>query len=388
MQASSVQVDVVVVGAGLMGAATAWAASRAGLQVQVFEQFQPGSDRGSSHGSARIVRRAYADSFYTRLSGRTFELWRELEAESGTQVLRMLGGLDFGSTRDIRSVASGLAEVGAVHEALSAADAEQRWPGMRFDGEVVYHAEAGTLDPERAIAAMLDCAARRGAVLRSGLRVSGVRPAAGAGAGVEVELADGSRVRAGQAVVAAGAWAAGILTGALGDLVSLPPLRVTQQQLFHFPRLEPSAAPWPSVIHQWQGHGWYNLAGGRDGGPGDDRKVAEHGFGTPTSAEDRDGVVNADSRARVVDYVRRWLPGLDPTPRFEGTCLYTTSPSEDFVIDRVGPVVVCSPCSGHGAKFAPLVGELCTGLLTGSAGVPDRFRLASHARGVRSSVSL
>ena len=87
------------------------------------------------------------------------------------------------------------------------------------------------------------------------------------------------------------------------------------------------------------------------------------------------------ARQRVVEYVRRWLPGLEPTPRGETTCLYTSTPSEDFIIDRVGPLVVCSPCSGHGAKFAPLIGELVAGLVTGSAGVPDRFRLAAHATG-------
>jgi sarcosine oxidase len=376
--------DVVVVGAGLMGAATAWAASRAGLAVHLVEQFAPGHTRGSSHGSARIVRRAYADPFYTRLSGRTYELWRELENESGVPLLRILGGIDFGSTRDVRAVTGGLAEVGAEYEVLAAAEAEREWPGMRFDGEVVYHPEAGTLDPDRTVTAMLDGARRRGAVIRHGVRAAAVRLLGSDDRQARVDLSDGSSVTARHVVVAAGAWAADLLAG----LVPLPPLAVTQQQIFHFPRLDPGAAPWPSVIHQWDGHGWYHLAGGRDGGAGDDRKIGEHGFGTPSTAATRDGVVNPASRARVVDYVRTWLPGLSPQPSSEATCLYTTTPSEDFVVDKVGALVVCSPCSGHGAKFAPLVGELCTGLVTGSADVPDRFRLSEHARGVTRSVSL
>jgi sarcosine oxidase len=90
-----------------------------------------------------------------------------------------------------------------------------------------------------------------------------------------------------------------------------------------------------------------------------------------------------------VEYVRRWLPGLDPTPRNEATCLYTQTPSEDFLLDRVGDLVVCSPCSGHGAKFAPLVGELVAGLVVGDASaVPDRFTLAAHLSGRVGSVSL
>src|SRR5439155_23695782 len=97
-----------------------------------------------------------------------------------------------------------------------------------------------------------------------------------------------------------------------------------------------------------------------------DRKIGEHDAGVECTAADRDGVVDAASRARAIEYVRRWLPGLDPTPRNEVTCLYTETPSEDFLIDRVDDLVVCSPCSGHGAKFAPLVGELVADLVTGA----------------------
>jgi sarcosine oxidase len=377
-------VDVVVVGAGLMGAATAWAATRAGLQVHVVEQFEPGHDRGSSHGSARIIRRAYADPFYTRLSGRAFELWREVERESETPLLRILGGLDFGSTRDVTAVAAGLTEVGAAHELLEPTEAERRWPGMRFDGPVVYHAEAGTLDAERAVAAMIECARRRGAEIRYGVAVRAVRPLGDGRAGARVDLVDGSRLVARQVVIAAGAWVPDLLDG----LVPMPPLRVTQQQIFHFPRLDTSVAPWPSVIHQLDGHGIYHLAGGRDGGTRNDRKIGEHDFGRRTTADTRDGVVDPSSRDRVVDYVQRWLPGLEPRPRSAGTCLYTSTASEDFIVDRVGPFVVCSPCSGHGAKFAPLIGELCAGLVTGSGEVPERFRLRAHAQPTRSAVSL
>jgi sarcosine oxidase len=164
----------------------------------------------------------------------------------------------------------------------------------------------------------------------------------------------------------------------LGGQLNLPPLTVTQQQVFHFPRRDEAAAPWPSVIHQ-DAIEVYHLPGGRDGGSGDARKVAEHTHGAATTAESRDGVVDAGARERIVRYVSEWLPGLVPIPQGEATCLYTTSPSEDFLLDRVGPIVVCSPCSGHGAKFAPLIGEMVAGLVTGDRPVPDRFRLAAHA---------
>src|SRR6476469_5886518 len=135
----SAERPVVIVGAGLMGAAAAWALTRRGVPVTVLEQFGVGHDRGSSHGSSRIVRRAYGDALYVSLTGKAFELWREVELRSDQNLLRILGGLDFGSQRDPRRVASDLAAAGVEYELLPAAQAQARWPGMRFDGEVVYH---------------------------------------------------------------------------------------------------------------------------------------------------------------------------------------------------------------------------------------------------------
>jgi glycine/D-amino acid oxidase-like deaminating enzyme len=368
---------VVIIGAGLAGAACAWSLSRRSVPVVVVEQFAPGHRLGSSHGSARIVRRAYGDALYVALTGRAFELWDEVEAGSATPLLRMLGGLDFGVRRDVPTVAALLAEAAVPHEVLAASEASARWPGMVFEGDVVFHAQAGTLDADAAVGALLAEAVRLGAVVRHSTPAVSV-------SGNRVMLADGTSLGARRVVVAAGGWVAPLLSG----VVSLPPLRVTRQQVFHFPRVDPSAPPWPSVIHEPDANPVYHLAGGRDGGSADDRKIGEHGGGTETAAGADPGVVDPVARARVIEYVRRWLPGLDPTPSSETTCLYTATPSEDFLIDRVDDLVVCSPCSGHGAKFAPLVGELVADLVTGTGTVPDRFRLAAHAAGASRSVSL
>jgi sarcosine oxidase len=370
---------VVIVGAGLAGAASAEALSRRDVPVVVLEQFSTGHKLGSSHGSARIVRRGYGDELYVRLTGRAFELWREVEQFSGATILRMLGGLDFGERRDVPKVAALLQEAGVPHEVLPASEASARWPGMAFTGDVVYHPQGGTMDADRAVEALLSLAVGRGAQVR-------FETAAVSIARDRVELAEGSSIAARCVVVAAGGWLEPLLAGA----VELPPLRVTQQQVFHFPRFDPSLPPWPSVIHEPEGHAVYHLAGGRDGGAGDDRKIGEHDAGEVTTAAGRSGVVDAASRARLIEYVRRWLPGLDPTPRSEITCLYTETPSEDFLLDRVGDLVLCSPCSGHGAKFAPLIGELVADLVLGEGDVPERFRLAAHLAGTaaRGGVSL
>jgi sarcosine oxidase len=369
---------VVIIGAGLAGAAAAWSLARRGRPVVVLEQFRPGHSAGSSHGSARIVRRGYRDALYTSLTGEAFELWRTLEMSSGSTLLRMLGGIDFGARRDVAAVASHLAANGVPHEVLPAAEAQARWPGMVFDTDVVYHAQAGTLDSAAAVTAMLEAAVRHGAVVRYETAVAALRPPAA------VQLADGSSLAASCVVVAAGGWVGPLLDG----LVLLPALQVTQQQIFHFPRRDLSAPPWPSVIHEDELR-IYHLAGGRDGGAGDDRKIGDHDGGHETTAATRDGVVDPGSRDRVARYVERYLPGLDPTPRSEATCLYTDTPTEDFVLDRVGDIVVCSPCSGHGAKFAPLIGEYVASLVIGEGAVlPERFRLAAHAAGRSGSASL
>lgn len=367
--------DVVVVGAGLMGSATAWAATRRGLSVVVLEQFEIGNTHGSSHGSARIVRRAYPDPVYARLTGEALELWRELELDSRVPLLRLVGGLDHGSRRDVRQIAATLSALDVPHELLDATEAERRWPGMVFATEVVHHPQAGTVDAAGAVLAAMRRATARGASVHPGTRVTGVHVQADGTARV---VTDRGTVRAGTVVVAAGAWAGRLLADAG---VSVPALEVTQQQVFHFPRRD-GVPEWPVVVHD-DVLGTYSLPGGRDGGPDGARKVAEHMSGAPgsrpTTATTRSGVVDPVARRRIVDHVTRWLPGLVPEPFAESTCLYTTTANEDFVLDRVGPVVVCSPCSGHGAKFTPLIGELVTDLVLGGVDAAEaRFRLAAH----------
>ncbi|MGI8456596.1 MAG: FAD-dependent oxidoreductase, partial [Propionibacteriaceae bacterium] len=131
---------------------------------------------------------------------------------------------------------------------------------------------------------------------------------------------------------------------------------------------------WPVLIHT-AGDEIYGLPSGSDGGPAPAFKVAEHERGTVTTATTRNYLVDPGSRSRMIDYVGRWLPGLVPEVAAETTCLYTTTDDRDFVLDRVDGIVVASPCSGHGAKFTPVLGELLADLaLTDEPGSP-RFAL-------------
>jgi sarcosine oxidase len=361
---------VVVVGAGLAGSAAAWALSRRGRSVAVLEAFPPGHRRGSSHGSARIFRRAYPDPLYVRLTGEAQRLWRLLADEAGEELVRTTGSLDYGPAREPEKMYHLLTAHGVPAELLPPAAAARRWPGLAFgDDPVLFHPDGGVLDAERAMAAMRRLAAARGARLSFGSPVVTIEP--GEHSAV-VHTAEGSW-RAPVVVVAAGAW----LEPLLGGLVRLPPLVVTQTQAFHLAPRDP-ALPWPTFIRHDGEAPRYGLLAGRDGEVPGAVKVGVHGLGTVTTGQGRDGIVSDVARDRIRDFARDWLPGLDPEPVGEVSCLYTSTASEDFILDRRGPFVVCSPCSGHGAKFAPLVGEIAAGLATGAPAPEPRLTLAAH----------
>ena len=367
------EVDLLIVGAGLMGSMTAWAAARRGLSVAVLEQYGVGHGQASSHGSARIVRRAYPDRLYVDLTGQAFDLWTELEHQSGQSLLRMTGGLDHGGNRDVDRIADEFVAAGVPHQLMPAAEAEKRWPGMKFETDVLFHEQAGTVDPDRAVRAALDLAVTSGASVTTDTAVTSVTVD---GDSAVVKSAAGE-VRARRIVLAPGAWLSELGAGVSGLDLQLPPLRVSQQQIFHFARRD-GIPEWPTSVHKGE-ISTYSLAGGRDGGPGGARKVAEHDApGMDTSTRSRSGVVDPVVRERIVRYVQRWMPGLVPDPFNEATCLYTSTENDDFLLDRVGPLVICSPCSGHGAKFAPLIGEMATDLALGVSGPEPRFALSAH----------
>jgi monomeric sarcosine oxidase len=367
--------DVIIVGAGLAGSAAARAMAGRGRSVVLVEAFQPGHRRGSSHGSARIFRRAYPDPRYVRLTGQAQVLWRQLSDEAGEELVATTGAVDYGPAREQEKMYELLTEAGVPAELMTAEAAAERWPGMSFGGDpVMFHPDGGVLDPERAMTAMRGIATARGAQIRYGSTV--LRVEAG-DAAATVHTADRSW-RAPVVIVAAGAW----LEPLLGSQLPLPPLVVTQVQAFHFAPRAPG--PWPTFIYH-DVVARYGLPAGRDGEVPGAVKIGEHGLGTVTTGDGRDGIVSPAARDRVRAFVRDRLGGLDPVPVGEVTCLYTSTASEDFILDRYGPFVVCSPCSGHGAKFAPLIGEIAADLACGGGAPDPRFTLAAHRAAAHSS---
>lgn len=365
-------VDVVVVGGGVIGSAAAWRLAARGRSVVLLEQFGPGHRRGASHGTSRIYRQAYEDDFHTTLAGRALPLWRAAEKIAGTRVLTLTGAVDHGHPACTLTRARTLAALGIAHEVIDPAEAEKRWPGMRFDTSVLFHPAAGRLHADRSVQVLKDAAQRAGAEVR---HRAAVREIHGAATGVEV-ITDTGVVRARHAVLAAGAWTRSLLAStSIRPTPVLPPLRTTQEQPAHFvPVID---AEWPSFVHhpgaELAGEGIYGL--GSESGI----KIGEHGTGPVVHPDTRDFRADPDGVQRLADYASAWLPGVDASTAAADTCLYTSTPDSRFVVDRLGDVTVAAGFSGHGFKFAPAVGDLVAGLAAGDVRSPEPFRFGPRA---------
>ena len=342
------RVDVVVVGAGAMGAAAAWWLARQGRDVVVLERFEQGHVRGSSHGSSRIFRLAYPLPRYVRMAQLALPLWRELEADTGATLLETTGGVDHGDPAGVQAVAAALEQQGAAFELLPADAAAERWPAMRFEGDVLHQPDAGRCRADDTVQALQDRVVGLGGAVHFDEAVERVLQVHD---DVAVETAT-AEYRARVCIVAAGAWIGKVA----GGLVALPPLTITREQVFHFPARPEPRQDWPSFIHHRDPF-VYGLES-----PGEGVKVAEHHTGAVVDPDRRGFDVDPAGAARVAAYVRQWFPGLLPEATGATTCLYTTTPTQDFLVERHGPVVVVSACSGHGFKFVPLIGRMAADL--------------------------
>ena len=373
--------EVIVVGGGGMGAATAWQLARDGHDVVLLEQFAALHDRGSSHGRTRIFRVAYRDPGYTALALAALPWWRTLEDEAGVALLDLCGQIDHGAPEARADIEAALEGQGRPFERLSAAAAGSRWPGIRFDDGAVLSPDGGFVQADGSVEALLRMAVVHGAEVRTSEPVVAIeRLGAADGDGVRVLTGTGTYT-ARTVVVAAGAWAAPLIDSITGPggPITIPPLVVTLAAPSHFaPEAgDPSRSePWPSVVHHRLDAGPLEFGAYAVWAPGVGMKVGLEDQHRRVDPERRPTQAPADAVRALVEYVERWFPGLDPAPVDPHTCLFTSTPDEHFVIDRRGPVVVVSPCSGHGFKFVPAVGRLAADLATapdaGAAGVARR----------------
>ena len=351
--------DVIVLGVGGMGSATLFELARRGRRVLGLEQFAPGHDQGSSHGHTRVIRQAYYEHpAYVPLARRAYERWYELEQLTGRHLFTECGCLNIGPPDGelVTGVNQSATEHGLPVERFSAAELRRRFPMFQLTDEFagIYEQNAGFLYVESCVTAHVEAAVSLGAVVRANEEAIEWKVT---GKGVEVRTGKDT-YHAAKLVVTAGAWA----TRLLRDIgVSLSVMR----QVLHWFASDPAnfrRDRFPVFLTDTPEGQFYGL-------PAIDRrgvKVARH-YGAPElpAPEGVDWSVDSSDADGVRAFLRTYLPSADCPPSDAKVCMYTLSPDRHFVID-IHPlfpqVAIAAGFSGHGFKFASVVGEVLADL--------------------------
>jgi len=368
--------DTIVVGLGGMGSAAAFHVARRGKRVVGLEQFTLAHDRGSSHGRSRVTRQAYFENpAYVPLLGRANELWTELQRDSGKRLMEITGGLMLGPPDGgvVKGTLASARTHGLPHEVLEAAEVRRRFPAFSVgDDKIgVLDKVAGVLFPEDCIRAHAAAATQAGAELRWQEPVVSWNATDDT---VEVTTAQGTYV-AGNLVLCAGPWMGELLAGLR------VPLAVERNVLYWFRPTTDVAlfAPdrFPVFLIEYEpGKLFYGFPALADDGI----KVARHHTGVWCSPTDIRREVDQDEIREARGILERNLPTVNGDLLSATTCMYTNTPDGHFIIDRDPRhpnVILASPCSGHGFKFASVIGEVLADLACdGRTRHPiDMFRL-------------
>ncbi len=352
--------DAIVVGLGAMGSATCYQLAQRGKRVLGLDMFAPGHDQGSSHGHHRMIRKSsYRFDGYVPLAERAFELWRELEDETGRDLLKILGEvkLAYPSNRSNPDPT-----LGGFVEVLDERQLGERFPGFRLHEGMLatYEAEAGFLRPEACIAAQLELAAKHGAELHYAEEVTGW---SADGSGVKVATTRGS-YQADRLIITTGPWAAELLS----DL-NLP-INVMRIVNAYF---EPSRPDWwraengaPDFLLSVPEGNYYGMPSVEGIG----LKIGRHENGEITTARTIRREIDDAEIEMLRGVLDLYMPGASGSLVPSVTCMYTNSVDDDFIVDRHpdhDQVVLGCGFSGRGFKFSCVVGEILAELATEGA---------------------
>jgi sarcosine oxidase len=364
--------DVIVLGTGGVGSAAAYRLARRGAKVLGIDQFPGGHDRGSSHGETRVIRQAYFEHpDYVPLLLRAYELWRELEQESGTDLLHQVGLLQVGPPEGF--VVRGVLEAAQLHglkvEPLTADEVPRRFSGLRAaEGSMgVFEPAAGYLKVERCVLAHLAAARQCGAEFQFGVTA---REWHADGSGVRL-VTDQGEFSTSKLVITAGPWAPQLLAD-LGV-----PLVVRRKHLYWFPTSDRSyheGGGCPTYLYELPHGVFYGFPQIDELGV----KVAEHSGGAIVDNPTNDArPLDPADLARVESFLAQYLPGVGRPMQRRSVCFYTMSPDEHFLVDRhphQENVFFVAGLSGHGFKFTSVLGEALADLaLNGKTKLPIEF---------------
>lgn len=359
-----------------MGSATLYQLAKKGVNVVGIDRFSPPHVHGSSHGDTRITRQAIGEGrAYVPLVLRSHELWREIEADTGTDLFTACGGLILTRTGDtsgqhgvrdfFAETVSAAEAYGIEHEVLTVDDMRDRFPQFRLseDHRCYFEPGAGFVRPEAAIAAQLELARHHRGVVRKDERVFNIEPLSS-----EVTVrTDKDTYRAKQVVISTGPWISQLVgSDEIARLFSVYPQNLLWFDVADFSTMTPDRTP----VYVWKfGSSGQDIFYGFPAidGPGGGVKVATEQYRVKADPDDFSRHVDPEkSRTMFGHCVNGRLP-LRPTTVKSARCLYTVTPDEKFIIDRHPEhknIVLASPCSGHGFKHSAAIGECLAELTT------------------------
>jgi sarcosine oxidase len=370
--------EVIVVGCGGIGsAAMYWLSRQAGGEVLGIEQYHLGHDNGGSQDHSRIIRLSYHDPRYAALAPHTYIAWREVEAESGVQLVYQTGGVQFGPRElgEIENYAASMRLAGAPFEELSPQEGMRRFPQFRFrdSDQVLFQASDGLVDARKANAAHAVLARARGATILENVAVESIRDE---GESVVVSTSEGS-FSARFLILTSGAWTNRVLRS-LG--VSLP-LVVSEEQVTYFatPHLRQFS---PARFPIWVWHGERIFYGFPVYGEVA-TKAGEDVGGDEVSVETRKFAPNPRPLKNLTEFLSQRIPDFLGPVLYTKPCLYTLPPDRDFILDTLPdhPNIAVTVGAGHAFKFASLIGKILSELaLQGSTVHPiQAFSLQREA---------
>ncbi|HZW84533.1 MAG TPA: N-methyl-L-tryptophan oxidase [Nitrososphaerales archaeon] len=354
---TKVNYDAIVVGCGAMGSAASYNLAKRGLKVAAFDRFDLNHTNGSSHGGTRIIRLAYyEDPRYVPLLRRAYKSWRELESKTGRSLLRVTGGLMMGEPEGelVRGVLRSAKEHAILHRVMTPAEVRDEYPAFSLDEGTcaIREEEAGVLSAEEGVRAFVEAAKEEGCEFNFSRMVNGWR---GTPEGIEVSTGSGS-FTADRVVFCAGPWTSKLVP-------EVVPTSCERQVPFWFsPGEEKIFGPdsMPVFICEEGGRFFYGIP---DMGEG--VKIARTHGGEPCDPDAVRREVTDEDATTVLDFVSRRVKKVRVPPIASTTCIYTNTPDLNFAVGNLpddNRVTVVSACSGHGFKFASVLGEVAADL--------------------------